>query len=194
MADRNESLRDNQNSNSSDPGAPGSKSSTNDLTDSRSDRERLKEEVSYTDFPEVKDIPGQERITNIGPLGEMADTTASSDDEEGVMDGKDITGEDNDLDIVMGTDADVTKEDLRLLGDRSEDMDGSADAQTMGGLDDDDMEGDPLNEAAVDLDTPGDDLDLPGNEDIDPDAITNELDDEENDYYSTPDQGDNNEE
>jgi hypothetical protein len=193
MAGKNESP-DNQDDRTSGIGAPGNNSRTNDLTDSPSDQERLKEEVSYTDLPEVKDIPGQERITNIGPLGEMADTTASSDDEEGIRDGKDITEEDNDLDIVMGTEADVTKEDLLALGDRSEEMDGSADAQTMNGLDDEDMEGDPLNEAAVDLDTPGDDLDIPGNEDIDPDAISDERDDEENDYYSTPDQGDNAEE
>ena len=33
-------------------------------------------------LPDVEDIPGQENFTP-APLGEMADTTISSDDEEG---------------------------------------------------------------------------------------------------------------
>ena len=36
----------------------------------------------FMDMPEVKDIPGQEHV-HVPPLGELADTTASSADEEG---------------------------------------------------------------------------------------------------------------
>ena len=43
-----------------------------------------KEPGTFTiDLPDVKDIPGQEYIHPL-PLGEIADTTISSDDEEGV--------------------------------------------------------------------------------------------------------------
>jgi hypothetical protein len=68
-----------------------------DLTDSSSDRERLREEITYIDLPEVKDIPGQENIT-VAPLGELADVTISSDDEEGL-----INDDSDDLDILDNT-------------------------------------------------------------------------------------------
>ncbi len=51
--------------------------------DLRSDEETIKPEPVIMDLPEVKDIPGQEHI-HVPPLGELADTTISSDDEEGV--------------------------------------------------------------------------------------------------------------
>ena len=53
-----------------------------DLTDPQRDQERLRPEETTIDLPEVKDIPGQEHV-HVAPLGEMADTTISSDDEEG---------------------------------------------------------------------------------------------------------------
>jgi len=55
---------------------------TGDLKDSSRDEERLKPDETIMELPEVKDIPGQE---NIHPpaLGELADTTISSADEEG---------------------------------------------------------------------------------------------------------------
>ena len=56
-------------------------------------REKLSQDESYMEIPEMKDIPGQEHIHNAGVPGEMADTTISSDDEEGVVDGKDLLGE-----------------------------------------------------------------------------------------------------
>lgn len=128
-------------------------------------------------LPEVRDIPGQENIADAGVPGEMADTTISSDDEEGIRDGKDILEEENDVDIVMGTDADVTKEDLALLGDPDHDMDQGEDEMVLKqGLDDTDADGDPLNEAASDDDTTGEDLDVPEEE--------NDEEEEENKYYS----------
>ena len=57
-----------------------------DLTDSASDQERLKPEETTIDLPDVSDIPGQEHI-HIPPIGELADTTISSDDEEDILNG-----------------------------------------------------------------------------------------------------------
>ena len=54
----------------------------NDLPDSASDKEKLQPEETYIDLPDVKDIPGQEFV-NAPPAGMLADTTISSDDEEG---------------------------------------------------------------------------------------------------------------
>ncbi len=53
------------------------------LPDLRPDEETRKPETFIMDLPEVKDIPGQEHI-HVPPLGELADTTISSDDEEGI--------------------------------------------------------------------------------------------------------------
>ena len=53
-----------------------------DLTDPRRDQERLRPDEATIDMPEVRDIPGQEHV-HVPPLGELADTTASSADEEG---------------------------------------------------------------------------------------------------------------
>lgn len=53
-----------------------------DLPDSPRDEERLKPDQGTIDLPEVHDIPGQTHIKP-APLGELADTTISSADEEG---------------------------------------------------------------------------------------------------------------
>jgi hypothetical protein len=67
-----------------------------DIQDAPKDTEKLQsEEYIEMDMPEVKDIPGQEHIVSIGPLGEMADTTLSSDDEEGIRDGDDLLTEED---------------------------------------------------------------------------------------------------
>jgi hypothetical protein len=61
-----------------------------DLTDSPADEQRMKQEEVTLDLPDVSDIPGQENI--IPPrMGEFADTTISSDDEEGTR----VFGEDD---------------------------------------------------------------------------------------------------
>lgn len=53
-----------------------------DLPDSHHDEKRLEVEKVSLDLPDVEDIPGQENI--IPPkMGFFADTTISSDDEEG---------------------------------------------------------------------------------------------------------------
>jgi hypothetical protein len=154
-----------------------------DSTASKRKKDQLKEDTdAYIEIPDVSDIPGQEKITNAGVPAAMGDTTISSDDEEGIRDGKDLLAEDDNVDIVMGTEADVTEEDLAMLGDPDQDMDMNEDELVRKeGLDDTDFDGDPLNEAAVNEDSTGDDLDMPDTGDED---ARKELDDEENDYYS----------
>jgi hypothetical protein len=56
---------------------------TGDLHDSPRDEARLQPDEATLDLPDVEDIPGQEHIQPPA-LGEFADTTISSDDEEGV--------------------------------------------------------------------------------------------------------------
>ena len=59
------------------------KNKMSDIKDSERDEEKLKQDETTLDLPDVKDIPGQENIT-VPDLKEMADTTISSDDEEGI--------------------------------------------------------------------------------------------------------------
>jgi hypothetical protein len=108
--------------------------------------------------------------------------TNAKDPSAGIREEEDVFEEDDDTEIVMGTEADVTSEDLAILGDPDKDMDMSDDELVRKeGLDDTDFDGDPLNEAAVDEDSTGDDLDMPEEDYDDP---KKEQDDEENDYYS----------
>jgi hypothetical protein len=147
-------------------------------------KEQLTQDDSYIEIPDVSDIPGQEGIVNAGVPGAMKDTTASSDDEEGVRAGRDIFNEadDEDVNIVMGTEADVTEEDLEMLGDPDQDQDMNEDEFIdKEGLDNTDFDGDPLNEASVSEVSSGDDLDVPEEGEDDPKKTE---DDEENDYYS----------
>lgn len=148
-----------------------------DLPDSAKDKKHLKQEESQIDMPDARDIPGQEHI-HVPPAGELADTTISSDDEEGagVLDNPD------EEDLIPNTsDANVTKEERQALDDAStktntrdqENLDAAA-------LDQYDEDGELLNEetgfSGRDLDTPGSELD-DENEDIGEE-------DEENNPYS----------
>src|SRR5688500_14883032 len=84
----------------------------NDLPDSPRDRERLEaDEETTIDLPDVADIPGQEFV-HAPRLGGLADTTASSDDEEGVR----VFGRTDRSDLA-DTDADVTEDERRALED-----------------------------------------------------------------------------
>lgn len=97
---------------------------------------------------------------------------------------------DDEVEIVMGTEADVTKEDLALLGDDAMDMDGGDDELAANtALDDIDDDGDALNEG---VDMSGKDLDIPGTDEDLPEGVE-ENDDEENDFFSLggDDQDDN---
>ena len=161
------------------------KSANKESSAAKRNREKLGQDESYMEIPEMKDIPGQEHIHNAGVPGELADTTISSDDEEGIRDGKDLLADDgeDDIEIVMGTEADVTNEDLALLGDPDQDNDlGEDELVGKAELDDIDNEGDPLNESGSDRS--GKDLDVPEADEDDEEMDEIGEGDEENDYYS----------
>jgi hypothetical protein len=164
----------------------GIEQKSKDSSAAQRNEEKLKEdEESYIELPDVKDIPGQENIVSAGIPAEMSDETIASDDEEGIIEGKDIFEEEDDTKIVMGTDADITADDLALLGDPDQDMDLNEDELVRKeGLDDTDLDGDPLNEAATDEDSTGDDLDIPDADNSEPDSDAMGQGDEENNYYS----------
>lgn len=89
-----------------DPAAakPARRADRDDIEDPISDQQRLQPETFIIDMPEVSDIPGQEHFVP-APLGILADTTISSDDEEGTV------GDESDpldlLDHAEGDDDDV---------------------------------------------------------------------------------------
>ena len=106
MADERNQKTNRENSNNQN--VEQTRNRNSDLKDSPRDEERLRGEKGTIDMPEVKDIPGQEHV-RVPSMGDMADTTASSSDEEGegVLD--DLNAEDLDDDIIrMGTEADVS--------------------------------------------------------------------------------------
>src|SRR5436305_1507740 len=110
----------NHRSNQTDPGErdstnnrlEGRSSVPNDLPDSERDRKELENEETFINLPDVKDIPGQEFI-NVPPAGRYADTTISSDDEEGIG----VFDKDDSEDITMGTSADVSNDERTALAD-----------------------------------------------------------------------------
>ena len=84
-----------------------------DLPDTPQDKEKMKPEAVIMDLPEVKDIPGQEFI-HVPPLGEFADTTISSDDEEGVGI---LDHENDDEEVIANTNVSVTNQERELQTD-----------------------------------------------------------------------------
>ena len=158
----------------STPDTSGNRNS--DLSDSQRDAERLQPEETTIDLPDVSDIPGQENIT-VMPLGELADTTISSDDEEG----KGIFGEEEDP---YGDPAsDVTrseKDQLRAAANYR----GTEDEVSLrqASLDSRDMEGARLNERGFGEERSGKDLDIPGSEADNANESIGEEDEENNSY------------
>lgn len=128
-----------------------------------------KKDKRTIDLPEVKDIPGQE---NIKPprLGELADSTASSADEEG----DDILEQGDDL---VGPGTNVSPEERRALAraGSSREVGTEDDVLDEAALDSTDDDGDPLNEDSFGHNISGDDLDVPDEDE----------EDEENSDYST---------
>ena len=156
-----------------------------DLKDNSRDAARLQPDEATLELPDVKDIPGQEFI-HPPALGELADTTISSDDEEGVG----LFGDDEDETLIqMGTENDIPKEDKELLKQADERMPTEDEERLKNAtVDDSDNEGELLNEksnarSGRDLDTGGAELDDQN------EAIGEE--DEENNSYSLG--GDDNE-
>jgi len=147
-----------------------------DLQDNPGDEEKMKPETFIIDMPEVKDIPGQEHI-HPPSLGELADTTISSSDEEGegILDALD----DNPDSYVSptGTGQKVTN---RLSKETLEGVENQS--LKTSSTDDVDDEKTPLNEKSFDQDLSGGDLDIPGSELDDADEAIGEEDEENNDY------------
>ena len=141
-----------------------------------------KKEKNTIDMPEVRDIPGQEHV-RAPRLGELADETASSADEEGddVLGPLD-SGEDSDLRLDRSSN--VSREERADLALAARD-DGGEDEETLrtGLLDSTDDDGTPLNEKSFgeggNDDLSADDLDVPGADD---DEAEGEEDEENEDY------------
>src|SRR3569833_363293 len=111
-----------------------------------------KQNSGKIDLPEVKEKPRQEQ-KHTPRLGELADNTASSADEEG-----DDVLEPRDDDFGAETDADVTPDERKTLANIDYRKAESEDEPLLEGrLDDTDDDGDPLNEDNDDL--TGEDLD-----------------------------------
>ena len=180
------------------------KSTDTDIKDSEKDSAKLKQDNVILDLPDVKDIPGQENITAPN-FKEMADITASSDDEEGAglfddtdNDNNERIGssdehdkeeepdenddEEDDLKITddsVDEDSDVD-EDEKIALERSEDTDTYDNEDLYAAeLDDTDFDGEKLNE---DIDVSGSDLDVPGADEDDMDEEIGEEDEENNEY------------
>jgi hypothetical protein len=151
----------------------------------------MKSETVILDLPEVKDIPGQENIV-VPPLGALADTTISSDDEEGLGlfdDFDDV--EDEDAVLVTDTETNVTNMERAVLERADQDMPTEDDTRLrQAELDNEDYEGEILNEGSLASDVSGSDLDESGTDSDDPMESIGE-EDEENNHYSLG--GDDNE-
>lgn len=153
-----------------------------DIADSPRDEKELQNEEVTMDMPEVSDIPGQEHV-HIPSLDALGDTTASSDDEEGVGILDDLN-EDEETEPADGSDADVTALEKDLLESADEDMPTNDDRQLKDSfLDETDDEGDPINEGSMTTDVSGGDLDNANFEDDDTGEDIG-AEDEENNSYS----------
>ena len=146
-----------------------------------------KKDKNTIDLPEVSDIPGQEHI-RAPRLGELADSTASSADEEG----DDILEPgDEDNDLRLDRRSNVSKDEKAMLGSIDRRRDESEDESLRTGLlDSTDEDGAPLNEKSFgnerNDDLSADDLDVPGE---DEEEMPGE-EDEENEDYSLSDNND----
>ncbi len=111
--------------------------------------------------------------------GAFAGTNISKGDESNnrLLDRDESVNKDED--IVMGTDADITPEDLAVLEDTEYMPTTDEDNLRMSALDNTDEDGDPLNESK---DFTGNDLDVPGSEDDDLNEGMGEEDEENNSY------------
>ena len=167
-----------------------------DLTDPQRDQERLRPDEGTIDMPEVKDIPGQEHI-HVPALGELADTTISSADEEGAGLLDELNGEEEDDEdtIVMGTEADITANDRETL-ERGDDYMPTRDEDRLNqaSMDSTDFEGEQLNEASFGSERTGRDLDTGGTEADDAMENIGEEDEENNQWSLGSDRQDQNEE
>jgi hypothetical protein len=159
---------------------------TSDLPDSPKDKREMEEQEVILDLPDVSDIPGQENIRPL-PMGEMADQTISSSDEEG----DDLFDDDIDEDIDNDPDSNVSKQEKEDLEETANDMPTDDDLNLRrAALDNTDDDGAPLNEGSFKKNITGDDLDVPGADADDADEETGDEDEENNDYSLSDDDTD----
>lgn len=178
----NERNKNNDNVRQPNAGAGERHSSVpNDLPDNRKDEERLQGEEGFIDLPDVKDIPGQEFV-HTAPLGELADTTISSDDEEG----RGVFDLDDSEDFTSGTEGDVRPDERAALRDTTYMPTRDEDRLRQARMDNVDFEGDPLNEKGFGQELSGADLDTG---DMRDETRTDAMGqgDEENKHYSVED-------
>lgn len=130
-------------------------------------------------YPENKDLPGyphypaKDDITQ--PDNNNGKVSVEGVNEEDIINEGSLDfmyGDGSGVNIVMGTEADVTPEDMRNLNADS------AASSAARGLDETDEDGDPLNDNGT-----GADMDVPGSEEDDANEDIGE-EDEENNYYS----------
>jgi hypothetical protein len=164
-----------------DPGnsrLEGRSSVPGDLPDSERDKDELKNEETIIDLPDVKDIPGQEFV-QVPPLGALGDTTIASDDEEG----RSVFDLDDSEDLRSGTEADVSRDERRALGDTEYLPTTDEDRLRRARMDNADFQNDPLNERSFGEEKSGGDLDIPGSREQSSTSSMGQ-DDEENKYFS----------
>jgi len=151
-----------------------------EIRDSFADQQKLQPDQANIKIPDVSDIPGQEHV-HVPNVRELADTTISSDDEEGKGLFNNTEG--------MEDDVNVTDEEKERLQETSESMSSDEDINLRRAeLDDTDLDGEPLNESE---DVAGDDLDVPGEELDDAMEDIGEEDEENNQYSLGGDKHDN---
>ena len=153
------------------------KEELSDLVDSPEDREKMKPEKAEINLPDATEIPGQEDIVP-QPLGDLADVTPSSADEEGER----VFNNNIDRTIKEDADTNVSRVEKETLHDAANDMPGDDENLRDAALDHTDDEGTPLNEGSFKADLSGSDLDVPGEELDDPNEEIGEEDEENNDY------------
>jgi hypothetical protein len=145
-----------------------------DLAETNDDKKHLQPDEGVLDLPDVRDIPGQEHI-HVPEMKEFADTTISSDDEEG------IGVLDDEYENEITGDSDVTKEEKKVLRDAAKKTIGIKDEENLeqAQLDNRDEDGELLNERT---DISGSDLDIPGSEEDDANEEIGEEDEENNSF------------
>ena len=152
----------------------------NDLPDNEHDRERLRSEETFINLPDVKDIPGQEFV-NTPPLRGIADTTISSEDEEGTG----VFDKDDSENLNEGTEFDVTADERKALEDTTYLPTNDEDNLRRARMDNVDFQNEPLNEGSfgVGQEEDDEDLDIPDESDETRNTSMGQGD-EENKYYS----------
>jgi hypothetical protein len=158
-----------------------------DLEDSAKDLNEMKSEPATIDLPDVEDIPGQENVVPAS-LGELADETIASADEEG-----DELFEDIDEENEEDTDSNVSASEIEDLEEAANEMPTKDDINLReAALDNTDEDGTPLNEGSSGNNISGTDLDVPGADDDDEDEEIGEEDEENNSYSLGGDNHDEN--